>query len=203
MALITKAEAARVLGVTKEAVYAAIRTNRLSVVRTGDGRELVNSSTMREEWQRNTQKRIGRGPKPPAGIQEFTPLRAGEVEARLGRRAPSTTPSTPSTDDRLGQTSEVIPDYDVSRARTEHLKAELLELDRQQKEKILVKAEEIETKWVEIVTLARTKLLGIPTKAKQRIPDLDTDAIGILDDIVRETLEDLSTTAADTDQAAA
>lgn len=203
MALITKAEAARVLGVTKEAVYAAIRTNRLSVVRTGDGRELVNSSTMREEWQRNTQKRIGRGPKPPAGTQEFTPLRAGEVEARLGRRAPSTTPSTPSTDDRLGQTSEAIPDYDVSRARTEHLKAELLELDRQQKEKILVKAEEIETKWVEIVTLARTKLLGIPTKAKQRIPDLDTDAIGILDDIVRETLEDLSTTAADTDQAAA
>lgn len=200
MALITKAEAARVLGVTKEAVYAAIRTNRLSVVRTGDGRELVNSSTMREEWQRNTQKRIGRGPKPPAGTQEFTPLRAGEVEARLDRRARST---TPSTDDRLGQTSEAIPEYDVSRARTEHLKAELLELDRQQKEKILVKAEEIETKWVEIVTLARTKLLGIPTKAKQRIPDLDTDAIGILDDIVRETLEDLSTTAADTDQAAA
>ena len=200
MALITKAEAARVLGVTKEAVYAAIRTNRLSVVRTGDGRELVNSSTMREEWQRNTQKRIGRGPKPPAGTQEFTPLRAGEVEARLDRRARST---APSTDDRLGQTSEAIPDYDVSRARTEHLKAELLELERQQKEKILVKAEEIETKWVEIVTLARTKLLGIPTKAKQRIPDLDTDAIGILDDIVRETLEDLSTTAADTDQAAA
>ena len=202
MALITKAEAARVLGVTREAVYAAIRTNRLSVVRTGDGRELVNSSTMRDEWQRNTQKRIGRGPKPPAGTQEFTPLRPGEVEARLSR-ATSTASSPVSTDARLGQTNEVVPDYDTSRARTEHLKAELLELERQQKEKILVKAEEIETKWVEIITLARTKLLGIPTKAKQRIPDLDTDAISILDDIVRETLEDLSTTAADTDQAAA
>lgn len=192
MTLITKAEAARALGVTKEAVYAAIRTNRLSVVRTADGRELVNSSTMREEWQRNTQKRIGRGPKPPAGTAAFTPLRPGEVEARLSRGAAK---ASSSPDSHLARTREAIPDYDESRARTEHLKAELLELERQQKEKILVKAEEIEAKWVEIITLARTKLLGIPTKAKQRIPDLDTDAIGILDDIVRETLEDLSTTS--------
>jgi phage terminase Nu1 subunit (DNA packaging protein) len=58
-----------------------------------------------------------------------------------------------------------------------------------------VPAADIEAKWVEIVTLARTKILGIPTKAKQRIPDLDTDAIGLLEDIVRETLEDLSNEA--------
>lgn len=181
MALITKADAARALGVTSEAVYAAIRTNRLSVVRTGDGRELVNSATMREEWERNTQKRVGRGPKPPAGTIERTPLRPGE-----------TTPSPRSSE--LARTDESIPDYNESRARTEHLKAELLELERKQKEQILVKAEEVEAKWVEIITMARTKLLGIPTKAKQRIPDLDTDAVGILDDIVREALEDLATT---------
>lgn len=199
MALITKADAARALGVTKEAVYAAIRTNRLSVVRTGDGRELVNSSTMRDEWQRNTQRRIGRGPKPPAGTTERTPLRPGETPRSTSPPPPSSPPtsSVPSTSSSLAATHEPIPDYDESRARTEHLKAELLELERKQKEKILVKADEIEAKWVEIVTLARTKILGIPTKAKQRIPDLDTDAIGILDDIVRETLEDLSSTPLD------
>jgi phage terminase Nu1 subunit (DNA packaging protein) len=99
----------------------------------------------------------------------------------------------------LGRTEEGIPEYDESRARTEHLKAELLELERKQKEGLLVKAEEIEAKWVEIVTLARTKILGIPTKAKQRIPDLDTDAITVLDDIVRETLEDLAGEAEEED----
>ena len=93
---------------------------------------------------------------------------------------------------RISNTQESIPDYDESRARTEHLKAELLELDRQQKEGLLVKAEDIALEWSEIITRARTKLLGIPTKAKQRIPDLDTDAIGVLDDIVREALEDLA-----------
>ena len=35
-------------------------------------------------------------------------------------------------------------------------------------------------------------MLGIPTKAKQRIPDLDGAAMACLEDIVRETLEDLA-----------
>jgi hypothetical protein len=158
------------------------------VVRTGDGRELVNSNTMREEWERNTQKRIGRGPKPPAGTVERTPLRPGESTAKqqLSTSAP------PPSD--LARTTETVPEYNESRARTEHLKAELLELERKEKEKILVKSEDVEAKWVEIITLARTKVLGIPTKAKQRIPDLDTDAISLLDDIVRETLEDIAAT---------
>ena len=97
-----------------------------------------------------------------------------------------------SKETRNGSTNEAIPDYNDSRARTEHLKAELLELERKQKEGLLVLASDVEARWVEIITLARTKILGIPTKAKQRIPDLDTDAIGLLEDIVRETLEDLS-----------
>jgi len=195
MALISKADAARALGVTKEAVYAAIRTNRLSVVRTGDGRELINSTTMREEWQRNTQKRIGRGPKPPAGTTERTPKRPGELTPNERRDQQAELGEASAASLNLARTTEDIPDYDVSRARTEHLKAELLELERKQKEQILVKAEEVEAKWVEIITMARTKILGIPTKAKQRIPDLDTDAIGLLDDIVRETLEDLAATS--------
>ena len=141
---------------------------------------------MREEWDRNTQKRIGRGPKPPAGTAERTPMRPGELtpQERRDQQADSGR--------NLADTNEAIPDYNESRARTEHLKAELLELERKEKERILVKAEEVEAKWVEIITMARTKILGIPTKAKQRIPDLDTDAISLLDDIVRETLEDLA-----------
>ena len=139
---------------------------------------MVNSETMREEWSKNTQKRVGRGPKPPAGAPK--PLRPREERIPQGR---------------ISRTAESIPDYEESRARTEHLKAELLELERKQKQALLVPAADIELKWVEIVTQARTKMLGIPTKAKQRIPDLDADAMTVLEDIVRETLEDLSATA--------
>ena len=72
------------------------------------------------------------------------------------------------------------------------MKAELLELDRKVKEKELVPMEDVENKWCDIITNARTKLLGIPAKAKQRIPDLDANAVSCLDDIVREALEELS-----------
>ena len=180
MALITRSEAARAMGVTPEAVYAAVKAGRLSTIAGKDGKPLVNSETMREEWAKNTQTRIGMGPKPPGEGAAKKPLRSKEERMAV------------KSEPRISKTSEAIPDYDESRARTEHLKAELLELERQQKEGLLVKAEEVEHEWVEIITRARTKLLGIPTKAKQRIPDLDTDAIGVLDDIVREALEDLS-----------
>lgn len=179
MPLLSKTDAARAMGVTREGVYKAIKDGRLSVIHTADGRELINSETMREEWKRNTQARVGRGPKPPAGTRS--------------------TPPTRKKPDNLAQTTESIPDYDESRARTEHLKAELLELDRKQKESLLVRTEDVQHKWIEIVTIARTKAMGIPTKAKQRIPDLDAEQISILEDIVRETLEELSESATDQD----
>ena len=186
MPLLTRAEAARALGASNEAVYAAVKEGRLSTVIATDGRIKVNSETMREEWARKSQRRIGVGPKPPGPGTSTKPLRSRDERVRANDQSP-----------RLSRTAETIPDYDESRARTEHLKAELLELERQQKQGLLVPAADVETRWVEIITLARTKILGIPTKAKQRIPDLDTDAIGLLEDIVRETLEDLSGHAAE------
>jgi len=140
---------------------------------------------MREEWSRNTQRRIGVGPRldpPPQNRSAGTPLRPAAE-----RMVPQ-----PARSERLSRTTESIPDYDESRARTEYLKAELLELDRRQKEGTLVSAAEVEVTWTEIITRARTRIMGIPTKAKQRIPDLDVDAISILDSIVRECLEELS-----------
>jgi hypothetical protein len=187
MPLVSRAEAARFLGVSWNSVERAIKDKRISVVSGDDGAELIDTRTVRQEWERNTQKRVGVGIQPPPKPPK--PLRPREE--RMSRTAP---PSNSAT-------HEKIPDYNDSRARTEHLKAELLELERKQKEGLLVAAADVEARWVEIITLARTKILGIPTKAKQRIPDLDTDAIGLLEDIVRETLEDLSG-AADDDGAA-
>jgi hypothetical protein len=189
MTRITRSEASKILGVSFQAVDAAIKAGRLSAINTVDGRVLIESTTMREEWEKNTQKRIGVGPKPAPTPRQ--PLRSREERMATNQ---------PSTSSRNGSTNEAIPDYNDSRARTEHLKAELLELERKQKEGLLVLSSDVEARWVEIITLARTKILGIPTKAKQRIPDLDTDAIGLLEDIVRETLEDLSNEADDLDE---
>ena len=89
-----------------------------------------------------------------------------------------------------------VPAYEESRARTEHLKAELLEIERKQKEQQLVDSNEVKATWLQLIALAKTKVLGIPSKAKQRIPDLDVSAMNCLEDIVRESLEEIADTQA-------
>ena len=87
---------------------------------------------------------------------------------------------------------EEIPSFNESRAKREAMMARLAEIDVEEREKLLVPSEEVKNAWIQLVTIAKTKVLGIPTKAKQRIPDLDKGAMALLDEIVRETLEDLA-----------
>ena len=91
---------------------------------------------------------------------------------------------------------EEIPDFNTSRSKREAMMARLAEIDVEEREKVLVPSADVESQWVQLVTIAKTKVLGIPTKAKQRIPDLDKNAMSLLDEIVRETLEDLALQAA-------
>ena len=165
MPLITRKEAAEQLGVTLQSIYMSVKRGKLTAMEDANGNILINSDTMRDELRRKS---------------------AGQRMDRID--APVKKPKKV----RNSITDESIPEYEESRARTEHLKAELLELERKAKEKDLVPMSEVQTTWENIVATARTKLLGVPTKAKQRIPDLDTNAMRHLDDIIREALEELA-----------
>ncbi len=189
MPLITKSEAADALGVSRTAVYKAIKQGRLPVVRTADGRELIKSETLREDWFANTMQKIGRGPKPPAGEKAFPPPRPKPQpeEQELPVEEPKREQSLAAP-----EPGDIVPEYNESRARTEYLKAELLELERKEKEGLLVRSADVQAKWVEVITISRTKVLGVVSKAKQRIPDLTQDQIAILEDIIREALEELA-----------
>lgn len=85
-----------------------------------------------------------------------------------------------------------IPDYTVSRARAEYEKANLLELDRKRKEGELLTRSEVEKAWTDAISASKTKLLALPTMAKQRIPHLDLEEIEILTELIREALEALA-----------
>ena len=99
-------------------------------------------------------------------------------------------------DNRKTTNTEEIPDFNTSRSKREAMMARLAEIDVEEREKVLVPSAEVEASWIQLVTIAKTKVLGIPTRAKQRIPDLDKNAMSLLDEIVRETLEDLAAQAA-------
>ena len=176
MPLITQAEAARVLGISPPAINQAIRQERIKLVTDENGKKRIDAATLAEDYRRKTQTKKTTAHKAIKQSEAEEPKQIAEKP-----RGP-----------RMSRTAEYIPDYDESRARTEHLKAELLELDRKQKEGLLVPMAEVQAKWVEIVNVAKTKILGIPSKAKQRIPDLDSTAMSCLEDIINEALEDLA-----------
>ena len=164
--LISKSEAATVLGVSPAAITHAIKKGRIVPVQR-DGKEWIDGETLREQWgnarsrMRNVNSRV---PKP--GV-------VGDVG-------------------KVSKAAEDLPDYNESRARTEWLKAELMELERAEKEGELVRADEVSKAWGDLVAITRTKMMAVPSKAKQRIPEIPADAFVALEEIVREALEDLA-----------
>ena len=160
MALITRKQAAEEMGVTIQAVYMAIKQGRLTAIKDNQGKIVINSDTMKDEWSKKTEPKL-----------------INKIEHKTYKSS---------------QSESEYPEYGESKARTEHLKAELLELERQEKEKSLVPVEEVNTMWQTIITNTRNKMLGVAAKAQQRLPDLDNSAVNCIDDIIREALEELS-----------
>jgi phage terminase Nu1 subunit (DNA packaging protein) len=71
-------------------------------------------------------------------------------------------------------------------------KAKLAELDYQERIGQLIDARQVEAKTVEVFTRCRTKLLGVPSKAKTAIPTLTRADLAALDRLIREALEELA-----------
>ena len=89
------------------------------------------------------------------------------------------------------ETSE-IPPYTESRARTEWEKANILEMERMTKAGLLLPREDVEQAWDAAVNITRTRLLGVPSTLKQRIPHLTPDEVELTRDMIREALEELA-----------
>ena len=94
------------MGVTIQAVYMAIKQGRLTAIKDNQGKIVINSDTMKDEWSKKSEPKLIK-----------------KTEHKTYKSSQSTTQ---------------YPEYGESKARTEHLKAELLELERQEKEKSLV-----------------------------------------------------------------
>lgn len=81
----------------------------------------------------------------------------------------------------------------VSEARIKAAKASMVELDAQRKQGRLIPVEEARAAVMNDYAVVRTKLLGVPARAKHRAPHLTAADVAVIDELIREALEELAT----------
>jgi len=187
--LITQAEFARLAGVSRSAVKQAINSGLISAVVEQGGKFLIDKTNGLQQYQANSRRQ--RNPKAVtptsatlANEDDLELLSWGQAPEPVAKNKPAAEPTKPSR--------ENLPEYGKSRARSEYERANLLELERKQKERLLLPADQVERVWANSVTIARTKLLGVPTRLRQRIPHLALEEIAIAEELIRESLEELA-----------
>ena len=57
---------------------------------------------------------------------------------------------------------------------------------------LLLRREDVTTAWQYAVNLTRTKLLGVPSTVRARIPHLEPDEVEVITLLIREALEELA-----------
>jgi hypothetical protein len=170
--LISVGEAALVLGLkSRGSIYRKIKRHELETVPGPDGNPLIERANLEQRWAAITRTRTDspQPPRQPAAKREPPP-----------KQAPP--PPEPAE----------LPAYNDSRARSEYEKANLLELQRKTQEGLLLRREDVELAWGSAVNITRSRLLGVPSTAKQRIPHLEVEEVELLTTLIREALDELA-----------
>jgi len=173
--LISVGEAAKVLGLkSRGSIYRKIQRNELETVPGPDGNPLIERDNLEQRWAAITRTRT----------DSPNPLRPAAERTKPRPKPPPPPPRAPEP--------EELPAYNDSRARSEYEKANLLELQRKTQEGLLLRREDVELAWGGAVNITRTRLLGVPSTAKQRIPHLEIEEVELLTTLIREALDELA-----------
>ena len=198
--LITQAEFARLAGVSRSAVKQAIDNALILSVTEKNGKKYILKEEGLKEYKENSRRQSAKPKHPPrdapptAQSPEPDPhglelISWGSSAAPSEQKQPDPKPTTAP---KPGPSTETLPEYSKSRARSEFEKANLLELDRKAKEGLLLHREDVERAQATALAISKTRLLGVPSTAKQRIPHLSLDEVEILTTLIREALDELA-----------
>ncbi len=179
--LITVDKAAGILGLrSRGSLYRKIKSKELPTLPGPNGTRLIEREGLENLWEQINRRQSGR--QLPARVDAGT---TQQPPARHPKRPQLATSSNPGGED--------LPDYNEERALHEREKRLLAQLARQEKGGSLLRREDVDQAWGRAVNLTRTKLLGVPSVARQRIPHLDVEEVEILMGLIREALEELAT----------
>ena len=86
------------------------------------------------------------------------------------------------------------PDYAAERARFIRARADLAEMEAEEKRRSLIAADQIEAAWIAVLALLRTRLLSLPDRLAPQAFDQPTvgDTRNLIRAAIREVLDDLA-----------
>ena len=86
------------------------------------------------------------------------------------------------------------PDYAAERARFIRARADLSEMEAEEKRRSLIAADQIEAAWIAVLALLRTRLLSLPDRLAPQAFDQPTvgDTRNLIRTAIREVLDDLA-----------
>lgn len=166
-------------GVSVEAVSRAITRGRLlnSVTRIAGVPKIADPELADQEWDANTD--LSRAP--------------DAVKARAAAGSGATAGDVGPGDDFEGESeAQAGRELAAASAREKHWRAQTAELNYKVRAGELVNAKEMAAAMADAFSTVRTKLLALPSQAKQRLPHLTLDDLATLEELVREDLDALS-----------
>lgn len=188
-------EFGRMVDKTGEAVRKAIATGKIPAdcvgtrkLKTGPGRlvpVIINPTKAAKCWGQNVD---------PNQVRDKRVM--SESRAAAHARARGETPKPPTTDDESIEVPDVVegqvPSITTSKAITAAYEAKTAKLLFEEKSGKLVNAEQIRLKYFGMIKTAQTKLRGVPTKAKSKIPTLTVRDIEALEELIDEAMQELA-----------
>lgn len=197
-------------GCSPKAVSKAIASGRLSASVTHDQHgqpKIADADLADREWAANTRARADyAAPKKATRVEpsaEPAPTSTPAAEtaapdpAPRARAKPKAEPMTPASSS--GAVSPELAEYYAHRsaresaaARTAAVHAELAELELAERRGQMIPVETARLDVMERYAIVKTKLLGVPRRVAQRVPQIAAEVILVMDEMLREALEELA-----------
>lgn len=170
-------------GATKVAVGRAVKAGRLSEsLVMVDGVARVRDIALADrEWEANTdvsmRLRAQGFNQPPAALAAVMPRAASPA---------------PTIDAPLAAEPDGPADFQTARLQKERAQAAHAELKYREHAGTLIPAADVENQLTSYISSCKTRLLAIPSRAKQDLPHLPAADLVVLEGLVREALEELA-----------
>lgn len=184
------------IGVTGEAVRKAIATGRIPADCVGERRLgsrmvpcITDPQRAADAWGRNTDPTWQRD---NAKISAAKTIHGRRAAKHLNRDEPPPARSAMNGGIGAGGISAKVPTITESKAIAEAYKARLLKLEYDEKAGRLISVDRVKIEVSSMIATVRTRLLGVPSKAKQRLPHLSRADVVELEGLIREALEELA-----------